>query len=167
MRHKTIWNKALFLDEFIEKYNKIRHRRAFPHNQAGIMVKLLFPESKRLGKNSYAKFKRAYYVSSRTRDLVLKIGDAKNVKLDGNAYKYLPKTVRNRYFAKIYWHTKYCLLQKYGKEVKIPKNQKSKLKDDINWHLRNKPYYLSDIRPDNIRQVDGTPKVIDATLKKR
>ncbi|MCS7115098.1 MAG: hypothetical protein N0A00_06855 [Candidatus Bathyarchaeota archaeon] len=25
--------------------------------------------------------------------------------------------IRNRYFAKIYWTTQYCLLQKYGKAV--------------------------------------------------
>jgi hypothetical protein len=58
--------------------------------------------------------------------------------------------LRNRYFAKIYWGTKYCLLQKYGRKAKVPAPVLKKLR------AFGKQYRLTDINEANIRKVDDS-----------
>jgi len=77
---------------------------------------------------------------------------------DWLAYHSLPKNIRNRYFAKIYWLTDHCLLQKYGRATRVPDHELRKLKSV------GKEYGLRDIRPANIRKVDGRFKIVDASL---
>lgn len=160
MRHKTIFEKAKFVDEFVDHYNKIRKRENFPHKAVGAVIKLLFPNSKKLGGG---RFKTAFYVSSRKRDLVIKVSKTKNLKNDFKVYKRIPNSIRNRYHAKLYWKTKYCLLQKWGK---VKKNLSKKDPELVQLKNRLKPYDLTDIRPANVGLVDGKLKVLDAKIKK-
>jgi hypothetical protein len=90
----------------------------------------------------------------------LKIGREEYIKADIEAYMKLPKRIRNRYFAKIYWKTKYCLIQKYGKKTKIPKEILQKLRNVA------KKFGLTDIRRANIRKIDGRFKIVDASIRK-
>jgi|SRR3989338_4348326 len=161
MRFKKIHGKAVFIDEFIDHYRRIRKRLSFPHAAAKTIIKLLFPKSKRLGKGA---FKSAYYVYSRKRDLVLKVSKTKNLKNDLKAYKKVPKTKRNRYLGKIYWHTKYCLLQKWGKK---PRGLSKKDPRLIKLKKKLKYYGLTDIRPDNVCFFDGVLKAVDVSVRKR
>jgi len=89
---------------------------------------------------------------------VLKLTDRKNVSKDGKIYARVGKTLRNRYLAKVYWRTKYVILQKYGTAARIPSSELVRLK------LFAKKYGLSDVRPDNIRKVDGMFKIVDAWI---
>lgn len=77
---------------------------------------------------------------------------------DWLAYHNLPRNIRNRYFAKICWLTDHCLLQKYGREGRVPERVLRKLKDV------GRKYGLRDIKPANIRKVDGKFKIVDASL---
>lgn len=156
MRHRRIWKRARFIDEFIDAYRKVRRLTNFPHKAVKTILPLIFPGSKFAGKGA---FKTVHKVSSRAKDLVLKTSRARHAKRGLRAYRMLPKTKRNRYFAKIYWKTKYCVLQKYGKKVTIPKRELTKLK------IFAATYGLTDIRPDNIRKVDGRLKIVDANVK--
>ncbi len=160
MRHKTIHKKALFIDEFVDKFNQIRKRKNFPYKAVGTIIKLLFQKSEFLGKGA---FKNVYYISSRKKDLVLKLSKKKYLKNDMKVYNKIPKSIRNRYHAKIYWHTKYCLIQKWGNQNKISKRDKRL----INLKNKLKPYDLIDIRPANVGFVDGKLKVLDALIKKK
>ena len=74
------------------------------------------------------------------------------------AFKRLPSTVCNRYFAKVYWRTKYCLLQKFGSECSVPPSRLARLKQVAG------KYGLTDVRPGNIRCVGGVGKIVDATV---
>jgi len=156
MRHKTIHEKALLIDKFVEFYIKTRKRKRFPHKEVGQIIRLLFPNSRKIGRGA---FKTVYQISSRSRDLALKISREENIRKDIEVYNKLPKRIRNRYFAKIYWSTQYCLLQKYGKAATVPQETIEHLKNKL------KPYNLSDIRPANIRKVDGKFKIVDASAK--
>lgn len=98
-------------------------------------------------------------MSSLARDLALKIGGEENITKDIEVYDSLPSNIRNRYFAKIYWHTRYCLLQKYGKAVKIPPKTLEALRG------KAASYRLTDVRAANIRKVDGRFKIVDAIAK--
>jgi hypothetical protein len=153
MRHKKIHERARFLDWFVGSYNKVRRRRTFPHKAVGMAIRLLFPNWTYRGKGAY---KTVYKLRSTKRRLVLKVADKKRIKEDFRAYRSIPETVRNRYFAKIYWHTEYTMLQKYGRKTRIPDSELKKLKDV------GKRHGLSDIRPDNIRKVGFHFKIVDA-----
>ena len=71
-------------------------------------------------------------------------------------YRKLPISVRNRYFAKIYWNTHYTMLQRYGTNGKTPIARLRLLK------MIAKKYGLRDFGPRNIRTIDGVSKIIDA-----
>jgi len=157
MRHALIHKKAVFIDAFVDNYRKIRHRSTFPHKEVAHIIHLLFPGSSYSGRGA---FKTVHRVSSRTRDLVLKTSNRRNIRNDDRAYRKLPKTIRNRYFAKVYWRTKYCLLQKFGKSSKVPSDKLNSLKSIA------RKYGLTDVRPANVRKVDGKFKIVDASLSR-
>jgi hypothetical protein len=154
MRHKKIHDRAIFLDWFVESYNKVRRRKTFPHLAVRMIIKLLFPKWSYGGRGA---FKTVYKVQSTKRKLVLKVANSKRIKTDFETYRSIPPSVRNRHFAKIYWHTKYIMLQKYGRKTRIPISELKKLKDV------GKRYGLSDVRPDNIRRLNSHFKIVDAT----
>ena len=70
----------------------------------------------------------------------------------------MPKNVRNRYFAKIYWRSKggRFILQKYGEDVKVPERELIRLK------LIGKEYGLKDVREANIMKFERKLKIVDA-----
>lgn len=158
MRHALIRRKALLVDQFIDVYKHGRKRASFPHKAVGVMIPLLFPGSTLSGKGA---FKTVHRVSSRERDLVLKTGNRGSMYNDHKAYRRVPSTLRNRYFAKVYWRTRYCLLQKYGTPGRVPPERMLKLKQI------GRRYRLTDIREANIRKVEGVFKIVDANLSKR
>jgi hypothetical protein len=123
-----------------------------------VIIHFLFPGSSYSGRGAY---KTVHKISSRARDLVLKSSNPKNIKNDERAYKRLPPTLRNRYFAKIYWRTKYFMLQKYGTKSKVPDEKLRQLKSVAGKHG------LTDVRPANIRKVDGRYKIVDASVRNR
>lgn len=156
-QHRSIYKKALFIDQLIDYYKHARKRSNFPHRIIEQVIHLLFPSSHHLGRGF---FKTVHYIPSRAKDLAIKTASTKSIRSDMRVYKRLPKNIRNRYFAKIYWNTKYCILQKYGKKVRVPEKDILKLKRVA------KKYGLTDVRQDNIRKIDGVFKIIDANLRK-
>ena len=159
MAHERIRQKAEFIDQFILYYRQSRKRTRFPHKAAGQLIKLLFRKSSYLGAGAH---KSAFYVPTRKKDLVLKISETKNLKNDFRVYRHIPSTIRNRYFAKMYWATTHCLLQKWAKQPEISKKDPRiiKLKKKLKLHG------LTDIRPANVGFIDGKLKVLDASLCK-
>ena len=157
MRHALIQRTARLIDQFVDAYMRARRRRTFPHKGVQEIVTLLFPGSAQRGRGA---FKTVFVVRSRKRSLALKTSTSNQIMNDWLAYHSLPKNIRNRYFAKIYWLTDHCLLQKYGRESRVPTRVLTKLKDI------GKQYGLRDIRPANIRKVDGRFKIVDASLSK-
>src|SRR5712691_3372301 len=163
MRHKTIHDKALLLDSIVDYYVKGRHGIYFPHERLKRVLPMLFPQIKPQRKpEGKGSFKTVYRITSRnqTRDLVLKAGSATSTKRDWDVYIGLPKGIRNRYFARIYWPTKYFVLQKFGEKRPVPPDELRRLRAKTR-------KYLTDVREDNIRFVDGHFKIVDAHPSKR
>lgn len=155
MRHVLLQRTARIIDQLIEAHRRARKRRNFPHKEVWGIVNLLFPGSAHSGRGAH---KTVFVVRSRVKSLALKTSNSDKIMNDWLAYHSLPKNIRNRYFAKIYWLTDHCLLQKYGKESQVPEKVLQKLKEI------GKKYGLRDIRPANIRKVDGRFKIVDASL---
>ncbi len=154
MRHARIKQKARFLDKFIDAHKKARRRKSFPHQAVEVIIPLLFRRWRPEGRGA---FKTVHRVSSTARHLALKTASTKHIRRDWRIYRGLSKKTRTRYFAKIYWKTKYCLLQKYGKKVRrVPPDEMKRLKE---FAKENK---LWDVRPGNVRKIDGRYKIVDA-----
>lgn len=158
-RHRRIHQTAVLIDGLVDRYKRGRKRRTFPHREVKTIMHLAIPGCVYTGRGA---FKTVHKVSTRTRDLVLKTSNPKNIRADVRAYLRLPPTIRNRYFAKIYWWTKYCLLQKFGRMT-------SNIPDDAMRRLRDvgRRHGLTDIRPANVRRVDGQYKIVDASVRKK
>ncbi len=159
MKHTKIHYKALFIDEFVGYYNRTRKRGRFPHKQVGVLIKYLFPNSKWFGNGNHKTAFRVWSDFGRN-PLVLKVGSKSAIKNDLKVYNRIPESKRNRYFAKIYHKTNYCILQKYGKKIKVSPEIKKSLK------AIGKRYGFRDVRDANIRFIKGRPKIVDASIVK-
>lgn len=153
-RHAILKRRAETLDLIIDQYNRVRKRKRFPKKIVADVVRLLFPDSSFVGRGF---FKEVHTIRSRAHTRVLKLSNGKSTDRDWKVYNRLPPTLRNRYFAKIYWRTKYCLLQKYGRKTEVPISVLKRLQKF------GREHGLRDIKPDNIRKVDGHFKIIDAS----
>jgi hypothetical protein len=156
MKYSDIKKKAIRIDKFIDK-----NRKSFtlPMNEIVAIIKYLFPSCYAMSKGW---FKTVFTIcpqrGSKGEVLMLKVGKEGSIKNDIKAWKRVPKKIRERYFAKIHWHTKYSLLQEWGKEVNVALKDIEKLK------MIGAKYGLIDIQKKNIRKVNGSLKIIDANV---
>jgi hypothetical protein len=158
MRHELLRRKAEFIGEFVDFHKRGHKLSRFPHKAVGELIELLFLDSFYVGRGAH---KTVHRVRSRARDLVLKTAPRQEIRSGERAYNAIPANRKNRYFAKVYWRTKYCLPQKYGKDARVPAEKLAHLKKI------GKEFGLSDIRPANVRKVDGHFKIVDASLRKK
>ncbi len=90
--------------------------------------------------------------------VVLKIGPKRSIENDHRVYKRVPERVRHRFFARIFWHTKYCLLQEYGLPAKATPEQLTCVRDAVY------KYGIFDVKSDNLRWINGELKIVDANV---
>ena len=145
------------IEPSINKIKKFRGRTYTPHKDIEKILKIFFPKTKDYDSKK-GFFKKVYVIHSKSRKLVLKEGKPKNIGKDYTTYKSIPKNIRNRYFAKIYWRSSdgKFILQKYGREVKISKAELVRLKEI------GKKHGLKDIKEANIMKFGNKLKIIDA-----
>lgn len=154
MKFKTLHQRAKILDNLIDAY--ISSRTGFvPVNELQNIVPTIFSEAKLL---SFGMHKLVFHILYRQQDFVLKIGKKDAIENDHKAYKQLPHPYRHVYFARVFWHTKYCLLQEYGVKVDVTPQELSQLRS-----IANK-FGLLDISCENIRNIDGYLKIVDAAI---
>ena len=155
MKFKTLHEKAKSLDVLIDEYMKTRQTGFVPFRSLEKMVVSVFPDAVRV---SFGLHKLVFRLNHKSHLLALKVGKAEAVELDHKSYKQLPQAERHAYFARVFWHTKYSLLQEWGVEVEVSPQQLAGVRA-----LAGK-YGLLDITCDNIRSVNGTLKIIDAVI---
>jgi hypothetical protein len=90
--------------------------------------------------------------------VVLKVGPKKSIENDHQAYKRVPVHIRHIFFARIFWHTKYCLLQEYGTPANVTSQQLNCVRQAIY------KYGIFDVKADNLRWINGELRVIDANV---
>ncbi len=126
-----------------------------PINELQNVVPMVFPEAKML---SFGMHKLVFRLQHKHHDLALKVGRKDDIEHDHTAYKQLPHPYRHVYFARVFWHTKYCLLQEYGVQVDVTPEELSQIRS-----IASK-FGLLDISCENIRNIDGYLKIIDAGI---
>lgn len=161
MRYKKI--KTL-LKEIIEPtilyIKKSRKRKSMPFKEIEVILKIFFHKTK-YHKTGKGFFKHVFIIHSNKKRLVLKIGrSVRHIDKDYKTYLSLPKYNRNKHFAKIYWQHGLFMLQKYGRDVRVPDYEIARLK------RIGEKYRLKDIREANIMKVDNKFKIVDAERRK-
>ena len=155
MKFKSLHEKARLLDDLIDEYMKAEKAGFVPLLRLQDMVTTVFPDAVMV---NFGLHKLVFHLRHKSHHLALKVGKAQAVELDHRVYRQLPPSLRHVYFARIFWHTKYCLLQEYGVKSEVRQQQLLQLRA-----IAGK-YELLDITCDNIRNVDGNLKIIDAGI---
>ncbi len=160
MSHEKQKYYAYVIDDIIDHYRKTRHTDRIPHKRLlSPVVELVFSRQEHIGKGY---FKRVFWIHSAGEDieLALKIGRPEAIDMDWEIYQRAKAGgLADKYFAKCYWRTRYCLLQEFGTKKKVP--------DDVLTDLRKRAYGIGlvDIKRDNVLFVRGKFKLVDANFK--
>jgi len=155
MKFKSLHEKAKQLDNLIEKYRETKQTGFVSMEGLKEMVSEVFPGAVMF---DYGLHKTVFRLRHKSHLLVLKVGKTEAIERDHDVYKQLPSDSRHVYFARIFWHTKYCLLQEYGVQTEVSPENLGQLRSVA------EAYGLLDITCDNVRNVNGTLKIIDASL---
>ncbi len=155
MKFKSLHEKARLVDNLIDAYIEAKRTSFVPMNNLEKIITTAFPDAVLV---NFGLHKLVFHIQHKSHELALKTGKAQAIELDHKAYKQLPANLRQIYFARVFWHTKYCLLQEYGVEAEASAEGLVQLKA-----IANK-YGLLDITCDNIRNVNGNLKIVDASL---
>jgi hypothetical protein len=155
MKFKPLQNQAKLIDDLIDAYKKFTGTPFIPPTDIKAIITRVFPS---LVPESNGWHKVVFRIRSEDGDLVLKIGRKEAIENDHRVYKRLPESVRHKLFARMYWHTKYCLLQEYGSITQISPAELNKLREF------GYQYGLIDVKSKNIRNINGSLKIIDANM---
>ena len=143
------------MDGLIDDYMETKGTSFVPRSNLEKIVTSVFPDAVL---SNFGLHKLVFYLRYMRHELALKTGKAQAIEMDHKSYKQLPATLRHVYFARIFWHTKYCLLQEYGVEAKVSVEGLAQLRT-----IAGK-YGLLDITCDNIRSINGNLKIVDDSL---
>lgn len=144
------------IDPSIRYIKRSRKRRTMPYREIETILKIFFPRTKFHARDK-GVFKHVFVIHSHKRRLALKIGrSTSHIRKDHQTYLSLPKDIRNRYFAKIYWADGLFMLQNYGRRTKVPRRVLVRLKE------MGKKYRLMDIREGNVMKFGKGFKIVDA-----
>lgn len=155
MKFKSLHEKAKLVDDLIDDYRETKGTSFVPMGNLEKIVTAVFPDAVLA---NFGLHKLVFHLKHKAHELVLKTGKAQAIEMDHKAFKQLPVSLRHVYFARIFWHSKYCLLQEYGVEAEASAEGLAQLRA-----IASK-YGLLDITCDNIRSVNGNLKIVDASL---
>ncbi len=126
-----------------------------PQEELKSLVLKNFPD---LYVKDFGWHKIVFGIHSTDQRIVLKVGAKKSIENDHRAYKRVPENQRHQLFARIFWHTKYCLLQEYGSPATVTQKELDSLRGIVY------KYGIFDVKADNLKRIDGELKIIDANV---
>ncbi len=154
MKYETIHHLAHQIDHLIDQ-NLPNNSAIIPQKFLGFLITKNFPD---LYVTDYGWHKIVLGIRSIDCRIVLKVGTKRSIENDHRAYKRVPNAVRHRWFAKIFWHTKYCLLQEYGFPVTVTADQLTEIRQAVY------KYGIFDVKAENLKLIDKDIKIIDANV---
>ena len=159
IRHKRIYDTCKDLDYYVHKWRCHKKADYLPRTKVKAAFVLFFPNGKVLNKSG--AFKDAYYIKTDGRELVLKFLHPRENRCEKLLEKRIARVPNlRRTFAKVHWHTRYFMLQKYG-TARVTKEDVEHLK--IIW----KSHGFVDVKKDNVKMFGNKAMVIDALKSKR
>lgn len=153
MKYKTLHQTARQIDHLIDRYIESKGTSFIGQDELKKLILKDFPD---LYVKDAGWHKIVFGIHSIDQKIVLKVGPKTSIEKDHRAYKRVPESMRHQLFAKIFWHTKYCLLQQYGYSANVTQKELDILRRTVY------KYGISDIKAENLRMFDGELKIIDA-----
>ncbi len=147
--------KARQIDHLIDLYMHSNVTSVISQEELKELVLKAFPD---FYVKNFGWHKIVFGIHSEDQGIVLKVGAKRSIENDHRAYKRVPESQRHQLFAKIFWHTKYCLLQQYGSPAIVSQQELDNLRGIVY------KYGLFDIKADNLKRIDGELKIIDANI---
>ncbi|MDR0470624.1 MAG: hypothetical protein LBH79_02715 [Nitrososphaerota archaeon] len=154
MRYREIYHQAKQIDQLIDNY--IDKEKRFPTREK--LGKLLLENFSVFYVVGWGRHKVIFGSHKADRRVVLKIGPKRNIESDHHAYKAVPEQNRHQFFAKIYWHTRYCMLQEYG----LPAQPTPEQIQGFRYALAR--YGIVDIKATNLCMINGGLRLVDANV---
>lgn len=155
MKYKPLYDKARQIDHLVDHYMYSHGTSVISQEE---LKKLILKDFSDLYVKSFGWHKIVFGIHSLDQEIVLKVGAKKSIENDHRAYNRVPENQRHQLFAKIFWHTKYCLLQQPGSPAKVSQKELDNL-SGIGYN-----YGIFDIKADNLMRIDGKLKIIDANI---
>ena len=154
MKYKTLHHTAQKIDHLIDHHIHLG-TSLFPTDELKNAILAKFAD---LRFQSYGWHKIVFNIRSEEQKIVLKVGTRKSIENDHRVYKRIPENLRHQLFARIFWHTKYCLLQEYGFPTYVTPEELALLRGVVY------KYGIFDIKAENLRRIGGQVKIIDANV---
>jgi hypothetical protein len=155
LKYKTLYREARQIDHLIDQYMHSNGTAVIPQEELKKLILKNFPD---LYIENFGWHKIVFGVHSLDQKIVLKVGAKKSIENDHRAYKRVPESKRHQLFARIFWHTTYCLLQEYGFPANVTKEELDSLRREVY------KYGIFDVKADNLKRINGQLKIIDANV---
>jgi hypothetical protein len=153
LKYSNLHHQAKHIDHLIDHTLHVRGTLFLQREDLKNLVLSNFPDFYMV---SFGWHKIVFGIRSLGEKLVLKVGSKRSIENDHRAYKRLPEGIRHKLFARIFWHTKYCLLQEYGFPAHVTNQQLDYVRGVVY------RYGVYDIKAANLKAIDGKLKIIDA-----
>jgi hypothetical protein len=155
LKYKELHHQAKHIDRLIDAELYTRGGLFLTHEQLQSLVEANYPDfyGEKCGWH-----KIVFRNKTADHKAVLKIGPKKSIENDHRTYRRVPEETRHRFFAKMFWHTKYCLLQEFGEPATATQEQLDCVRHEVY------KFGIIDIKADNLRWIDGELKIVDANF---
>jgi hypothetical protein len=154
LRYKVLHETAKEIDHLIDHHLHMNGTLVIPQEELKKIVLKKYPD---LFVQNFGWHKTVFGFHSIDK-IVLKVGPKNSIENDHRAYKRVPEDTRHKVFARIFWHTKYCLLQEYGYPAQVTQEELTRLR-----HVVNR-YGIFDVKAENVKLIGGELKIIDANV---
>ncbi len=151
--YKELHHQAKHIDHYVDHNIGTGGPTSIPQEQLIALITKAFPDFYAI---SCGWHKAVFGNRQVDHKVVLKVGPKRSIENDHRAYKRVPHSVRHLFFARMYWHTKYCLLQEYGYPTNVTAEQLTRIRQVVY------RYGIFDVKADNLRKIDGILKIVDA-----
>lgn len=143
------------IDHLIDHYLHSSGTSVIPQEELKKIILKEFPD---LYVKNVGWHKIVFGIRSIDQKIVLKVGPKNSIENDHRAYKRVPENMRHKLFARIFWHTKYCLLQEYGFPAYVTAGELTRVRRIVY------RYGIFDVKAENLKRIDGELKIIDANV---
>lgn len=155
MKYETVHHTAKQIDHLIDHHIQAGGIQVIPQEELKRVILKNFSD---LHVENVGWHKIVFGVYSMDQKIVLKVGPKNSIENDHRAYKRVPENMRHKVFARIFWHTKYCLLQEFGYPANVTQEELTRLRKIVY------RYGVFDVKAENLKMINGQLKIIDANV---
>ncbi|NLF89243.1 hypothetical protein GX563_10540 [Candidatus Bathyarchaeota archaeon] len=155
MKYRMLHHQAKHIDRLIDENRHAAKAAFLTSDQLKTIVTTVYPD---FYMESCGWHKIVFRNRLANHKVVLKVGPQRSIEADHSAYKRIPHSIRHRVFARLFWHTKYCLLQEYGEAAQVNAQELNEIRRAVY------RYGVFDIKAENIKRINGMLKIIDANV---